>query len=277
MDEEGIGLVLARATELRLNITNCIHRATSNGAMQRQEEGVKEAEEEGEEMEKLLNICDALEALESQLSSLQAMQQNLKYERESALVEIEKSRKALLDKLSEYKGKDLEVIQEATVFASETVEEGNDLLLPPYPTRPPLSLENGFPSNSNPTLKSSLRNGAYNLTKKNQPDHEKSPGGGGLGHVMASVARTVVTLVGVVAILGFAGFGNKTKGKHFSPFGAVNSILRPLSRGGESGGPCPPGKVLVVEDGQARCLVKERIEVPFESSVSTPYVNYGCG
>lgn len=70
MDEEGIGLVLARAVELRLNIGNCIHRASSNGTV-RQEQEVKESDEGGEEMERLLNICDALEVLESQLSSLQ--------------------------------------------------------------------------------------------------------------------------------------------------------------------------------------------------------------
>lgn len=209
----------------------------------------------------------------------QTMQQNQKYERESALAEIENSRKTLLDKLREYQGKNLEVIQEATVFASETVEESSDLLLPPYPTHPPISLENGFPSNSNSILKTSLRDGAYDLTKKNQSDQDqgKRPEGGGLRHVIASVAKTVVTLVGVVSILGLAGLGTRKKKMEFSPFGAVSSLLQPLNRGRELGIQCPPGKVLVVEDGQARCLVKERIEVPFESAVSTPDVNYGCG
>ncbi|GFY89661.1 hypothetical protein Acr_06g0016010 [Actinidia rufa] len=40
---------------------------------------------------------------------------------------------------------------------------------------------------------------------------------------------------------------------------------------------CLPSKVLVVDDGEARCLVKERVEFPFEAIVATPYVNYGCG
>lgn len=86
MEDEGIGLVLARATELRSKINNCIHRTTRaahappNGPVPTQQpdgnEEVngatdKDNEEEEEEAERLLNICDAMEALENQLSSLQ--------------------------------------------------------------------------------------------------------------------------------------------------------------------------------------------------------------
>lgn len=65
MEEEGIGLVLARATELRLKIGNCIHRATANSPSPHADDDDDDA------TERLLNICDALEALETQLSSLQ--------------------------------------------------------------------------------------------------------------------------------------------------------------------------------------------------------------
>lgn len=87
MDEDGIGLVLARASELRTKITNCIHSAsttrpnTNLKEQEREDEGngsqsldidkVGEREEEEEETESLLNIRDALESLEAQLSSLQ--------------------------------------------------------------------------------------------------------------------------------------------------------------------------------------------------------------
>lgn len=74
MEEEGIGLVLERATELRLKIGNCVHRATNSAAPppgERREDGEVHEAEEGEEAETLFSICDALEALESQLSSLQ--------------------------------------------------------------------------------------------------------------------------------------------------------------------------------------------------------------
>lgn len=281
MDEEGIGLVLARATELRLNINNCIHRATpgENGPKSQEQgdaEEVNETEEEGEETANLLNICDALESLESQLSTLQAMQQNQQYEREAALADIEYSRKALLDKLKEYKGKDLEVIQEATVFASETVEQSSDLLLPPYPIYPPLSKKNSHKSARNGAFPSDLTNGTKkNLSESGHNQPRRNPTGG-LVHIVGTVAKTMVTLVGVVSVLRLAGF-NPSQRKVNAPFRILNMFLPPLSGDRESSFECPPGKVLVVEDGQARCLVKERVEVPFESAVSTADVNYGCG
>uniref|UniRef100_A0A7N2MZ23 Uncharacterized protein n=1 Tax=Quercus lobata TaxID=97700 RepID=A0A7N2MZ23_QUELO len=77
MEEEGIGLVLAKATELRFKISNCIHKATTNSTNGLPEQEVtdkdeeEEEEQEQEEMERLLNISDALESLENQLSSLQ--------------------------------------------------------------------------------------------------------------------------------------------------------------------------------------------------------------
>ena len=89
MDGDGIGLVLARASELQSKITNCIHRASNlrteeNKEREQEREGednggrpqdkvgeaAKEVEEE-EEAERLLNIRDAFESLEAQLSSLQ--------------------------------------------------------------------------------------------------------------------------------------------------------------------------------------------------------------
>ena len=80
MEEEGIGLVLAKATDLRMKISNCIHK--SNDPLPTKENGVHvdggelgdedgDGEEEDEESQRLFNICDALEALENQLSNLQ--------------------------------------------------------------------------------------------------------------------------------------------------------------------------------------------------------------
>jgi hypothetical protein len=68
MEEEGIGLVLARATELRFKINNCIHKPTSpnNATLEDDDDDVDD-----DATDRLLNICDALEALETQLSSLQ--------------------------------------------------------------------------------------------------------------------------------------------------------------------------------------------------------------
>ncbi|XP_039058169.1 plastid division protein PDV2-like [Hibiscus syriacus] len=97
MEEEGLGLALARATELRLKISNCIAKAIAaaakpvceqspqnqtdeNGSMNRYEDlnshqsGADEEEDDEETTERLLDIRDALESLESQLLALQNLQ-----------------------------------------------------------------------------------------------------------------------------------------------------------------------------------------------------------
>lgn len=91
MEEEGIGVVLARAAELRLKISSCIHKATAFTSQQeesldgsrlerKEEDGeaneAEEVEGVGAEAERLSSICDAFEALESQLSSLQVISSN---------------------------------------------------------------------------------------------------------------------------------------------------------------------------------------------------------
>lgn len=107
MEDEGVGLVLARATELRLKISHCIEKATAGNTLsstdgtpegrRQQEEGDGESrkkdgvfdgeknpksdspgslgdvgeEDDDGETPRLLNIRDALESLESQLVALQ--------------------------------------------------------------------------------------------------------------------------------------------------------------------------------------------------------------
>ncbi|KAL2328920.1 hypothetical protein Fmac_022347 [Flemingia macrophylla] len=291
MEEEGIGLVLARATELRLKINNCIHRATANGTSPHAEDDDDDA------TERLLNICDALEALETQLSSLQVLQQQQRYEREIALAEIESSRKMLIDKLKEYKGKELEVIHEASTFASETVEPNNDLLLPPYPSRPPysVSMDKAYLSQI-PSVNKSGRNGLFTLDpmidlnkslnekEQNHVENESKNSRKGLGFFITSAAKTMLTVVGVVSILSLSGFGpNFGKlGTRFSVQAwrhrVVNEERSTTKNGVERPSIlCPPGRILVMENGEARCLVKERVEIPFSAVAATPDINYGCG
>ncbi|KAK7393210.1 hypothetical protein VNO78_21740 [Psophocarpus tetragonolobus] len=276
MEEEGIGLVLARATELRLKISNCIHRADEDAT------------------ERLLNICDALEALETQLSSLQVLQQQQRYEREIALAEIESSRKMLIDKLKEYKGEELEVIHEASTFASETVEPNNDLLLPPYPSRPPysVSIDKEYLSRI-PSVNKSGRDGlitldpmieANNSLSEKEQNHVENGAESprkGLGFFITSVAKTMLTVVGVVSILSLSGFAPKL-GTRFSVQRwrqRVENGERSTTKneGERSNVQCPPGRILVWENGEARCLVKERVEIPFSAVAATPDINYGCG
>ncbi|KDP46208.1 hypothetical protein JCGZ_10048 [Jatropha curcas] len=320
MEEEGVEVVLARAIELRLKISNCIQKASTktnnsningnsisfkeNKEKEGFEEGVigkgeneknpnsqsitggslNEAEEEDEEAERLLLIRDALESLEHQLSNLQDLQQQQRYEREVALSEIEHSRKMLLDKLKEYKGEDLEVIQEASAFAGETVEHNNDLLLPPYPSRLPQSLvvDNRHALHF-PSTRKFVRNGIISGEAKknlnglgsNQAQDMPKNSSKGLGHVIGAAAKTVITLIGVISVLSLSGFG-PSLGKKNTPFKILGFFQQPATEEKRSMR-CPPGRVLVVEDGEARCIVKERVAIPFESVVTKPDLSYGCG
>ncbi|WJX45494.1 hypothetical protein P8452_32369 [Trifolium repens] len=289
MEEEGIGLVLARATELRFKINNCIHKPTSPNNVALEDD---DDDDDDDATDRLLNICDAFEALETQLSSLQVLQQQQRYEREIALTEIENSRKVLINKLKEYKGKDLEVIHEASTFASETVEPNNDLLLPPYLNRPPysMSLDKEYLSQI-PSVNKSGRNGLITLdnvieAKKIQTGKEQNhvedgakSSRKGLRFFITSAAKVMLTVVGVVSILTLSGFGpNMGKiGTRFSVHRRLENENERSTTDNKGERRCPPGRVLVLENGEARCLVKERVEIPFSAVAATPDINYGCG
>lgn len=216
------------------------------------------------------------------------MQQQQQYEREVALDEIEQSRKTLLDKLKDYKGEELEVINEASAFAGETVERNNDLLLPPYPSRPPHSFcrDDGYLQHFT-SMHKVVRNGitfqngitsedGSNGEKKNLNESERNRNSRGLGSFLGAAAKTVFTLVGVVSVLSLSGFGPKFVGRE-TPLKFLSLFNQPASEEKRSTVKCPPGKILVLENGEARCLVKERVEVPFSLATAKPDVNYGCG
>lgn len=193
----------------------------------------------------------------------------------------------LLEKLKEYKGEDLEVIHETSAFAGETVEHGNDLILPPYPSRVPQSLisDNGYLPQSNYKHKS-LSNGVITgeLTsgaKKNLNEYERSRMKNsstrkGLGHFFSSFAKMVIPLAGLVYVLSMSGFVQNI-GKKGIPVKHLGIFQQPSNEEKKSVVQCPPGKVFVVENGEARCIVKERIEIPFDSVAATPDINYGSG
>ncbi|KAJ6365088.1 hypothetical protein OIU76_029957 [Salix suchowensis] len=101
MEDEGIQAVLAKAIDLRLKISNCIHKATTTNITSNKKtssfeeeeqeseglgekgwkkkspesseflDGVSLSEAEDDETERFFHIRDALESLESQLSNLQ--------------------------------------------------------------------------------------------------------------------------------------------------------------------------------------------------------------
>ncbi|XP_022944053.1 plastid division protein PDV2-like [Cucurbita moschata] len=299
MEEDSIDMVLARATDLRLKISNCIHNATTTARTGNEaaDDGGSGSEtavgdtEDDEEVERLLSVCDALESLETQLSSLQDLQQQQRYEREAALSEIEHNRKMLLDKLKEYKGEHLEVINEASAFAGEAVKNNHDFMLPPYPSRLPfpLHLNNGhlLPSLS---ARKAAHNGVSLSYMKNDTERESSESlttnkqastrnsrRNGFGSLVAAAAKAVFTIVGVVTIMSISGFGPRIVVKRASTHLMKSSAIeQPSTEDERPRTRCPLGKILVVEDGEERCLVKERIEVPFSSAVVKPDVNYGC-
>jgi ribosomal protein L12E/L44/L45/RPP1/RPP2 len=77
MEGEEIGLVLARASDLRARISACAAAARPEGAAKRLGaargggEGEDDEQQEEEEVDSLVGIGDALESLERQLASLQ--------------------------------------------------------------------------------------------------------------------------------------------------------------------------------------------------------------
>lgn len=214
----------------------------------------------------------------------QNLRQRQQYEKQVALSEIDYSRKMLLEKLKEYKGKEFEVLREASTFAGERVDYENDLLLPPYPVHPPLSLglsNNGYLPHL-PSKQKSDANGFGSGNVRNETE-VKSPNSGseeGSSHrvirFLGSVAKVILPIIGVISILSASGYGPEMRKR-----GASLKLLRCLPqrvlRGKETPNQCPPGKVLVIENGEARCLVKERVEIPFDTVVAKRNVTYGYG
>ncbi|XP_031126289.1 plastid division protein PDV2-like [Ipomoea triloba] len=288
MDEDRIELVLARISELRSKITNCI----ATGRLEGRELGKEgsdvdqEAELDSDEAtDCLLNIREALEKLELQVSSLQALQHQQLYEKEEALAGIVYSQEKLLHKLKEYKGENLDVIREAIAFVGETAEENNDLLLPPYPSRPSFSLvstkthishfQSSHLPSQNGAINGSQRNGlTKDLIGPNQTE-AKTPLKM-VKHFVGGAAKMVLTVLGVISVLTLVGFEPSLK-KRDNRIKFINLFQLPGVDEKERKIECPPGKVPVVENGEIRCVVRERVEVPFESAIATPDVSYGCG
>ncbi|MCL7040891.1 hypothetical protein MKW94_006266 [Papaver nudicaule] len=279
-----IGIVLGRASELKLKIRKCVDSAITrrtNTGDHNQE--VIEDTVGGDgfaETESLLNITDALESLEEQLTSFQRLQQQQRYEKEAALAQIDHSREILLNKLNEYKGDDLEVIREITSFASETVEHNADLILPPYSSRPrnvPSTRMNAL--NGVTSLNTIHQAKKLNKSEKKQSQSSAKNSPTGLRLMFSMAVKTVLTLVSVASVLTFAGFEPSLRRRN-----TVCKVLYPSQnlaaeeeKTKPTTGHCPPGKVLVMENGKPRYIVKERVEIPFEPVVTMPNVNYGCG
>ncbi|XP_078179901.1 plastid division2 [Carex rostrata] len=259
MEGAEIGLVLAHAAELRSKISECIKRNGGERLAKSKiydEEEERDDEEEGDvEQEALLAICDALKSLEDQLTQLQDLQQQQRYERETILSQIDRSRRVLLSKLREYKGQEFEIINEAAAFAGETFDPEE---------WPPLFSPHPF---SNDTYPSSLTKAFPNDTAKspmNEPVKcPDSKGKLGMWSFVGWVVKTTLTIVGVVVAARVAGY---------KPV-----LLKEGSEVEVASLQCPHDKLLVVENGVARCVAKRRVTAPFVSGVKEPNSLYGLG
>ncbi|KAM0853052.1 hypothetical protein ACQ4PT_051362 [Festuca glaucescens] len=224
--EEEIGLVLARASDLRSRISACAAAAARPpprlGAGEEEDGGQEDEEEEEEEeevgVESMGGINDALESLERQLASLQDLQYQQRYERETILSQIDRSRTSLLNKLKEYKGEDCEVIHEAAAFAGEKIENDDGLILPPYSSHVSNSfvLDDLYPTNYVSKMKclhtglgangmtedGTRTNGLQNRTASTSSRNPR----GGVRSFIGWMAKTAFMVVGAVSIMKAAGY-----------------------------------------------------------------------
>ncbi|XP_052160954.1 plastid division protein PDV2 [Oryza glaberrima] len=298
MEGEEIGLVLARASDLRSRISACVAAAGAREPPEGEGEGgeaVKrlcdgeEEEEEEEEVESLVGISNALESLERQLASLQDLQHQQRYERETILSQIDRSRGCLLNKLKEYKGQDCEVIHEAASFAGEKIEHDDGLMLPPYSNHVTNSfvLDDLYPPSYLAKLKcmhNGLGSGGTNqdVTKTNRLENRNGsmPNGnlqGGIRSFVGWLAKTAVMVVGAVSIMKAAGY-EPVIGRHSIKLDMAGLFSKEATSGKDQATvQCPPGKVMVLEDGRAHCVVKERVEIPFDTNLASPNASYGLG
>ncbi|KAL2460188.1 Plastid division protein PDV2 [Abeliophyllum distichum] len=83
-----------------------------------------------------------------------------------------------------------------------------------------------------------------------------------------TAAKAALTIIGVISILSLAGFepSVRKRGNHFKFLDIFQ--LQQNNDKGTAVAECPTGKIPVMENGEMRCVVKERVEIPFESGVS---------
>lgn len=205
--------------------------------------------------------------------------------------QIDRSRRSLLNKLKEYKGQDCEVIHEAAAFAGEKIEHDDVLILAPYSDHVTntLVLDDLYPLNFLSNKSKHSQNGldpngtTQNDTRSNGLEDRNTSTSNhgskrGIGSFIGWMAKAAVVVVGVVSFMKAAGY---------EPVIVRNSVKLDVGRlfakraGGEqeqsSTLRCPPGKVMVLEDGRAHCVVKERVEVPFDANLAAPSASYGLG
>lgn len=290
-------------------------RFSGNGSLHvfaDEEDEVPESSTEGE-MRSLEGIREALEVLETQLESLQSVQQQQRIQKDAALAELEESRRVLLLRLKEHDGREMQVVEEAMTFAGEPVKKTDDLPLPPYlhPVSPSTYCESPvFRSNKGtekPNLarqldehRRSFNSSLFLVEESPSPDpeplnptapartesmhleHETTPPSGGFSRaftgLLSFTGKTLLVAVSVVAFLAVSEFNlnrRKQKGplEEVEPKPKPQPVQQPVAPILE----CPAGYKRIEDDGIVKCIVKERVELPFPRGISTPDVLHGRG
>lgn len=130
MEPEEIAVVLARASELHSKLSDAISFVVQDAPSPSPSSSRIQDLQNGDgssELRSLASIRDALEVLEEQLESLQALQQQQRADRDAGLAEIEESRRVFLKQLKDYRGRELEIVQEALAFAGGSVPDKDEL------------------------------------------------------------------------------------------------------------------------------------------------------
>lgn len=152
MEPEEIAVVLTRASELHSKLSDAISFVVEESPSPSSSRITGLQNGDGpSELRSLAAIRDSLEVLEEQLESFKALQQQQRAERDAGLADIEESRRLFLKQLKEYRGRELEIVQEALAFAGGNVPEKDELPAQEYPPsedgEPPqtplLSIPNG--------------------------------------------------------------------------------------------------------------------------------------
>ncbi|KAI5059389.1 hypothetical protein GOP47_0025708 [Adiantum capillus-veneris] len=133
MEPEEIAVVLTRASELHSKLSDAISFAVEESPSSSSRLTVLPNGDGSSELRSLAAIRDSLEVLEEQLESLQALQQQQRADRDAGLAEIEESRRLFLKRLEDYRGRELEVVQEALAFAGGNVPDKDELPSQSYP------------------------------------------------------------------------------------------------------------------------------------------------
>lgn len=225
--------------------------------------------------------------------------------RDAALVELEESRAILLQSLKDHEGRESEVVQEALAFVGEPVKKSDDLALPPYlhpVSSPSVKSQSPFLGSSRleETSMDDQHQGMNSSAEEDRGDEaveetgsvtaekqgeEITPRRGILGfcsNVLNLTGRTALIVMSLIALVGVSEFNSQAsrnaQSSYSKPVPKPQAPVEPVAQ--PKAAPvrhCGAGKKLIEENGGSKCVVKERVELPFLREIKTPDVLHGRG